>query len=518
MVFEFEEYRLDDGRRELWRDGRLVALEPQVFDLLVFLVRNGDRVVSKDDLQSAIWLGRTVSDSTMASRINAVRTAIGDTGDQQRRIRTIPRRGFRFVGEVVEESTVASPGGAMSTQQRTAATLDDKPSIAVLPFTNMSGDVEQEYFSDGISEEIITALSRLRWFFVIARNSTFVYKGRPQDVRQIGRELGVRYILEGSVRKSGQRVRVNSQLLDAATGRHIWSEHFDRELTDIFAVQDEITSSVIAAIEPKLLAAESQRAASRHVRELGAWDQVARALSHFWRLTEADSAMAIAYLRRAVDEFPDYAPAHSVRACALLISSYVGWTSPGSERDLAAALAYRAAALDDSDPWAQFGLGMVALMGRLPEDAIRHFNAALNLNPNFAPAVGFVGFTLALDGQTDDALAQFARAMRISPRDPFNSMFLAGKAVAHYLDGRYADAVQCARQALQLRPQYIGGYRILVASLAQDGQGRAASEALEILRKLSPGISVTLARLSVPYTARTVDRFVEGLRKAGMPE
>ena len=512
-MFSFDEYRLDPERRELRRDGVLVGLEPQVFDLLVYLIRNRDHVVSKDDLLMEIWSGRAISDSTMTSRINSARAAIGDSGGEQRRIRTISRKGFRFVGNVVE-ANLASADTAEPIGQK----LPDKPSIAVLPFANMSGDPEQDYFSDGMTEEISTALSRLRWLFVIARNSAFVYKGKAQDIRQIGAELGVRYILEGSVRKSGQRVRVTSQLLDASAGRHIWSDRYDRDLTDIFAVQDEITANVIGAIEPKLLAAEGQRAQSRQAHELDAWEEVARALSYFWRFTAPDSAAAIAILRRAVEKHPDYAPAHSMLACALLISSYVGWTSPGSDRDTAAALAYRALALDDSDPWGHLGLGLIALMGRLPDEAIRYFRAALELNPNFSTAAGFVGFTLALDGRCAEALTEFEKAMRASPRDPFNSIFLAGTAVAHYLEGRFGEAAKWARQAVLLRPEYVGGYRILAASLAQDGQGEAAAAAVASLQKLMPGISVTLARLSVPYTARTVERFVDGLRKAGLPE
>jgi TolB-like protein/Tfp pilus assembly protein PilF len=514
MVFEFDVCRLVEERREFWRSGKIVPVEPQVFDLLVFLLRNNARVVSKDELLAAVWSGRIVSESTMTSRINAARTAVGDTGHQQRLIRTIARKGFRFVGMV----TVSGGGATEEDHVATTVNLPDKPSIAVLPFTNMSGDLEQEYFSDGISEEIITALSRLRWFFVISRNSTFVYKGRPHDVRRVGSELGVRYVLEGSVRKSGLRLRVTSQLLDATTGNHIWSERYDCKVTEIFSMQDEITTSVVAAIEPKLLAAEGLRAAARNAKELDAWDRVARGLSHFWRFTKSDSAAAISNLRHAVANHPDYAPAHSMLACALLISSYVGWTSPGQERDLAASLACRAIALDDSDPWAHFGLGLVALMGRLPDDALRYFKSALAINPNFATAAGFVGFTLALDGQTGEALLHFERAMRISPRDPFNSLFLAGTAVAHYLDRNYGAAIQWARQAIQLRPEYIGAHRIFVASLAQDGQREAAAAALAVLQSLAPGISITLARLSVPYTARTVDRFVEGLRRAGMPE
>ena len=512
-MFSFDQYQLDPERRELRRDGQLVALEPQVFDLLVLLVENRDRVVSKDDLLEAIWSGRAISDSTMTSRINAARSAIGDSGGEQRRIRTISRKGFRFIGDVFEVAAVSE-----SAEKQDAQKLPEKPSIAVLAFTNMSGDAEQDYFSDGMTEEITTALSRLRWLFVISRNSAFVYKGRAQDVRQIGAELGVRYILEGSVRKSGERVRVTCPLLDASAGRQIWSDRYDRDLTDIFAVQDEITSSVIGAIEPKLLAAEGLRAQSRQYYELDAWEEVARALSYFWRFTAADNAAAVATLRRVVQKHPDYAPAHSMLACALLISAYAGWTSHGSERDVAASHAYRALVLDDDDPWAHLGLGLVAVMGRLTDEAIRHFRAALDLNPNFATARGFVGFTLALDGRCADALVEFEQALRASPRDPFNSMFLAGTAVAHYLDGRFGEAATWARQAVLLRPEYVGGYRILAASLAQDGQRQAAEATVGTLQRLVPGISVTLVRFSVPYTERMMGRFVEGLRRAGLPE
>ena len=229
-----------------------------MFDVLVYLIQHRDRVVSRDDLLAGVWGGRIVSESTLSSRVNAARSAIGDSGDQQQLIRTIARKGFRFVGEVQERhgpatASVAGPIPVRRDASPAAATapgspeLPDKPSIAVLPFTNMSGDPEQEYFSDGITEDIVTALSRLHWFFVIARNSTFAYKGQSIDVRQVGRDLGVRYLLEGSVRKSGQRLRITSQLLDAMTGNHIWSERYDRELTDIFALQDEITASVAAA-------------------------------------------------------------------------------------------------------------------------------------------------------------------------------------------------------------------------------------------------------------------------------
>lgn len=394
--------------------------------------------------------------------------------------------------------------------------LPDKPSIAVLPFANMSGDPEQEYFSDGITEDIITALAHIRWFFVIARNSTFVYKGHAADVKQVGRELGVRYVLEGSVRKSGRRIRVTGQLLDAMTGNHIWSERYDRELSDIFALQDEITASVVGTIEPKLIAAEGMRAETRSADDLDAWDLVARALSHFWKLTAAESIAAIGILREAVERHPAYAPAHSMLAFSLLVSAYVGWIPPGCDRELAAKVAKRAAELDEDDPWAHLALGWLAFTDRRTEDALRHFHAALDLNPNFATAAGSAGFTLALDAQSEPAISYFEQALRMSPRDPFNSFITVGMAAAHYLAGRYQEAVKFARQAVAMRPGFPGGYRILTASLAQAGQADEARSALNTLRQLQPNVSTAWIRRIVPYTPHAMELFLEGMRKAGL--
>ncbi len=529
MIYRFGNFVLDVGRRELMNGAEMVAVEPQVFDLISYLVENRDRVVSKDDLIEHVWNGRVVSESTLTSRITSARQALGDDGENQRLIRTVSRKGLRFIADVREgegPSPAAKPE-AMGLSLDTVTPVShgtllpripDKPSIAVLPFTNMSGDPEQEYFSDGITEDIITALSRLRWFFVIARNSTFVYKGQAVNVKQVGRDLGVRYVLEGSVRKSGPRVRITCQLLDGISGNHIWSERYDRELTDIFALQDEITASVTSAIEPKLLAAEGIRSEARSTEDLDAWDLVARALSHFWKLTAADSANAIAILRQAVEHYPNYAPAHSMLAFALFASGYVGWIPPGTERDFAAQLARRAAELDDSDPWAHLALGYYEFTGRNTEEAIRHFSAALDLNPNFAAAAGSIGFALALDGRSDEAIRHFEQAMRMSPRDPFNSFFFVGIAAAHYLAGRYPEAIKWAKQAVQLRPGYLGAHRILCASLAQAGHVEEAKAVLQTLRQMHPDISLAGIRQSVPYTAGPMEKFLDGMRKAGLTE
>lgn len=397
-----------------------------------------------------------------------------------------------------------------------ALALPDKPSIAVLPMVNMSGDSDQEYFADGMTEDIITELSRIRWLFVIARNSTFVYKGHAVDVKQVARDLGVRYVLEGSVRKIGNRVRITAQLIEAATGAHQWAEHYDRELLDIFAVQDEITQRVAAAIEPRLLAAEGVRAQSRTSQSLDAWDLVMRANSLFWRLTKADGEGAIAMLAGAEKRFPEYAPAHSMLAFALLVAGYIGWIPIEPELSRIAGLAARAAELDDGDPWAHLALGFHATMVRRTEEAIYEFQRSLDLNPNFAAAHGYLGFALMFDGRSDEAISHLEQAIRMSPQDPQNAIFHVGLSASNYLGGRYAEAITFARKALQQRPAYAGAYRILCASLAQAGQAGEARSLLEKLKQLQPDISLASIQKHVPYTPESMVRFVEGLRKAGL--
>jgi len=531
VLFTFDDCSIDCDRREVRRGDALVAVEPQVFDVLVYLIRHRDRVVSRDDLLAAVWDGRIVSESTLSSRINSARAAIGDSGDQQRLIRTIAREGFRFVGEVRERngSGDASTASPAPTEQQTkpgsarpvSRRLPEKPSSAVLPFTNMSGDPEQEYFSDGITEDIVTALSRLHWFFVIARNSTFAYKGQRMDVRQIGRDLGVRYLLEGSVRKSGQRLRITSQLLDAMTGNHIWSERYDRELTDIFALQDEITASVAAAIEPKLLAAEAVRSQERSSDDLDAWDLMMRALTYYWRMTSADSKIAIDMLSEAVQRYPNYGPAHSMLAFTLLVSSHVGWMLEGHDSmfrtpGAVTSLAYRAAELDDEDPWAHLALGYLAFTARQTDDAVREYRRAIDLNPNFATAYGYLGWALVFDGQSDEAIAHFQRALRMSPRDPLKAFFCSGTGVAHYYGQRYDEAVDWARNAIQQRPAFSAAHRILCASLAMAGRAEEARVAMTKLRELQPNISIEWIKQYVPYTPRAMPHFLEGMRKAGL--
>ena len=402
------------------------------------------------------------------------------------------------------------------TPERPALVLPDKPSIAVLPFQNMSGDPEQEYFADGISEDIITGLSKLRWFFVIARNSSFTYKGKAVDVKRISRELGVRYVLEGSVRKGGNRVRITSQLIDATTGNHLWAECYDGDLIDVFTLQDEITKKVVAAIEPKLLEAEGIRSHSRSSEHLGAWEMVIHANSLFWRLTKSESLAAIATLKQVVERHPEYAPAHSILAFSLLLARQFGWISMEPQVKQAEALAVRAAVLDDNDPWAHLALGLVATARRRTNEAVEEFQRALDLNPNFAAAHGYLGFALVLGGRPDESIDHCEQAIRLSPHDPQNAVFNVHLSAAYYHMGHYVEAAKFGRKAIQQRFGLPNAHRVYAASLAHAGQIEEARAELALLQELHPENSIAWVEQNIPLIPGPMAKLLEGLRKAGM--
>jgi len=432
LQFVFSNHVLDTSRQELSRSGEGVAVEPQVFDLLLYLLENRDRVVSKDDLFDHVWEGRIVSESTLTSRINAVRKAVGDTGRDQRLVRTIARKGFRFIGDVSVTLPEAKPEDAPpkpshhspdDTQQpRAALSVLDRPAIAVLPFTNMSGEAEQEYFSDGISEDIITALSKLRWFYVIARNSSFIYKGKSVHLKQVGQELGVNYVVEGSVRKDGDRVRITVQLNDVATGSHLWAERYDRGLADVFAVQDEITQAIVAAIEPQLYAAENFRSLRKAPDSMDAWDLVMRALSHYWRVTRQDNVVAQALLEKAIDIDPHYGQALGVLAGSRMFGAHMGWEPMAKAMPVAERCALAAIHADSEDPWAHFALAGVYLLNRRFEDCLAEFELTLRLNPNYAGAHDNLAYTFEFQGKVEEAKAEFQAALAIDPDNAARSV------------------------------------------------------------------------------------------------
>jgi TolB-like protein/class 3 adenylate cyclase len=696
VQYLFAGHTLDADRRELRRGPDSVAVEPQVFDLLIYLVENRDRVVSKDDLIGSVWGGRIVSDSTLTSRVNAARKAIGDSGEDQKLIRTIARKGLRFVGEVrtrsirdeavqarkiaailvadvagysrlagadedrilarlrtlrsdlidptiavhhgrvvkrtgdglvvefrsvvdavrcaieiqsdmvernagvapdkriefrvgihlgdvVEETDgdlmgdgvniaarlegICSPGrvclsGAAYEQvrdrvretfidlgekalknigrpvrayeaplERGAAaqagpevaekpprfSLPDKPAIAVLPFTNMSGEPEQEYFSDGISEDIITALSKLRWFFVIARNSSFTYKGKAVHMKQVAEELGVGYVLEGSVRKGGDRVRITAQLNEAATGSHIWAERYDRALADVFAVQDEITEAIVAAIEPQLYAAENFRAQRKPPDSMDAWDLVMRALSHYWRVTRQDNVVAQALLEKAIAIDPNYGQALGVLAASHIFCAHMGWTDKATVAQTAERAALAAIRTDGEDPWAHLALGLVHLFARRFDDSLAELELALRLNPNFSLAQGFYGLALSYCGRWEEGVSAARRALRLSPRDPLSAIYHGVAAYAEFVGCNYDEAMRLARQGIRQRADFVGAHRVLAASAGMAGLSEVAAAALQELRRAQPNVSLAWLAAEIPMRLDAErEHYLEGFRRAGL--
>ena len=514
----FRDHLLDTDRRELSREQVPVAVEPQVFDLVVHLMENRDRVVSKDELIDKIWHGRSVSESTLTSRINAARKAIGDSGANQALIRTIARKGFRFVGAVQTQRGAALPElGRVAQAPQAALALPDRPAIAVLPFTNMSGDREQDYFSDGISEDIITALSKLRWFFVVARNSSFVYKGRAVHMHEVARELGVRYVLEGSVRRSGDRLRISAQLNDVSTGSHLWAERYDRELADIFAVQDEITEAIVAAIEPQLYTAESFRAQQKPPGSLDAWDLVMRALSHYWRITREDNAAAQGLLEQATAIDPTYGKALGLLATSHIFGAHMGWADMAMTVPVAERAALAAVEADREDAWAHHGLAYTYLFRRRFDDALAEFELTLQLNPNFAMAHAFYGVTLCYAGRWRDGDAAARRALRLSPRDPLAAIYCGVAAYAQFIGRNYEGAVQMARESMRQRADFVGAHRVLTAAAGMLGDPQLAAYALRGLQRTQPGISLAWLTRELPMRrAEDREHYLQGFRRAGM--
>ena len=524
MRFLFSDHTLDTERRELRRGSEPIAVEPQVFDLLVYLVQNRDRVVSKDDLIASVWGGRIVSDSTLTSRINAARKAVGDSGGDQKLIRTIARKGLRFVGAVRTQPNGVEPAQASAPppdetheQSRPLLPLPDRPAIAVLPFINMSGDPEQEYFSDGITEDIITALSKLRWFFVIARNSSFVYKGKAVHMKQVAEELGVGYVVEGSVRKGGDRVRITAQLNDVATGSHIWAERYDRGLADVFAVQDEITEAIVAAIEPQLYAAENFHAQRKPPDSMDAWDLVMRGLSHYWRVTRQDNVVAQALLEKAINIDPNYGQALGVLAASYTFSAHMGWADMATVVPIAERAALAAIRADSEDPWAHHALGSVYLFSRRFDDSLAEFELALRLNPNFSLAQGYYGVTLSYCGRWEEGDLAARRALRLSPRDPYSAIYYGVAAYSQFIGRNYDEAMRLCREAIRQRSDFVGAHRVLTAAAGMAGQDDVAKLALQELRRAQPNISLAWISDQMPIKLDADrDHYLEGFRRAGL--
>ncbi len=397
--------------------------------------------------------------------------------------------------------------------------LPDKPSIAVLPFDNMSGDPEQEYFADGMAEDIITALSRMPWFFVIARNTTFTYKDRAVDVKQVARELGVQYVLEGSVRKGGTRLRITAQLIDAMTGNHVWAERYDREIADIFAVQDEVTEAIVGAVAPEFLWAEAKRAQRKDPGQLDAWECVMRGRAQLWKLGREEVAEARKLFERAIQLAPSGEFGMSDLAFVHFLEFYYRWSgSPEQSSNEMMRVAEKAVAVDDHDAWAHTMLGLVNTFARRWDEALPAVERAIELNPNFAPAHGVRGLVLSLVGEVDEAIESIDNADRLSPRDSFMAFWIMGRVWANFIDRRYEEAVKTAQQAIRLAPTNPTYRRQLAASYAMMDRIDEAQAAIQEYLRLEPNHTVADSRKVPTKIPEHLERFLDGLRKAGLPE
>jgi len=518
VLFRFSDCVLDTDRRELKRGAQSISLGPQVFDLLVYLLQNRDQVVSKDNLFSAIWQGRTISESTLTSHINAVRKAIGDTGESQNLIRTVARKGFRFVAPVTEGAPVALP---ISLKQD-AVGLPDRASIAVIPFEMMGGRLDDTHVADGFVEDIITELSRFNELLVIARNSSFQYRGRPVDVQQVGRDLGVRYVLEGSIRRDHDRLRITAQLVDTATRAHRWAERYDRKVDDLFAVQDEIARVIAAVLSLQISRAEADRTLLKPPATWEAHDYFLRGnealLKFLSRFTVPDLDDARALLQRSIDIDPHYA-----RPYALLASSHIGAYVTGvndeylSQATLQRAfeLARTAVQLEPNLPLAHAHLADAHLFRREYDEALAAWNRVFDLNPNFTDFR--YGQALNFAGRSEEGVAALKRYMRLDPFAPPAALIHLG--AAHLAQKQYAEALVPLRDAVTRAPQMPRARMLLAATYALMGRTDDAREQIAELLRINPHFTVG-SQLVQPRFFRdpqTMTHVLQGLLQAGLP-
>jgi len=537
----FGDYILDRERRELRRGSEQIALEPQVFDVLTHLVQNRDRVVTKDDLIASVWEGRIVSDSTLTSRINAARRAVGDRGDRQAIIKTYARKGFRFVGDVriggygdgssgpAEQGEIA-PAAALSQADVSVADEDrrpgaakwgGRPSVAVLPFSNLSGDPEQEYFSDGITEDIITALSRHRSLAVITRNGNFASKGAGGDLRQAGLTLGAEYLVEGSVRKAGERVRITTQLVETEGGRQLWAERYDRDLQNLFALQDEITTTIAARIEPEVGLAERLRVERKAVPALHAWDFFRLGTKHFYKSTPADNLEAQRLFRRAIELDPNLAEAYGYLSYAVVLSMVYFDAEPNEERLAdAVAIGRKGVELDDQDGLIRFMYGRALLATKAYGDALAELETAVELNPCLAVGYCGLGDSLAYEGRITEAIPYFQKAIELSPYDPLRWAFYSYRALAHIFAQDFELASDWAQKATRVPNAHYWAFAHRVSALGHLDRPEDLHAATNELLQRKPDFSCSFAlkRLFYVKSPDQLELYIEGLRRAGIPE
>jgi TolB-like protein/tetratricopeptide (TPR) repeat protein len=511
MAYRFEDYSLDTDRRELRREGKLVAVAGQVFDVLEYLVRNNDRIVTKDDLIAGVWNGRIVSDSTLSSRITMVRHAVGDDGKQQRLVRTVSRRGFRFVGHV-QSGQPQSP---------TALFLSARPSLAILPFANRTHDSEQDDFVSGLVEDITTALAQFHWLSVIARESSLVDQGFAVDIKQTSQELGAHYVLEGSLRKSGSQLRVTARLIDTTTRTHLWASRFDDLRADILSLQDHIATSVVAAVWPKLEQAAIDRAAHRPDEINDAMNCYMRGMGNVYRWSKGGISDALGLFRKAIQIDPEFAPAYGMAAYCYIQRKSYGWIGDRAQETAECErLSRQAAELARGDALAlSKAAHAISSVPRDVDSGAVFIDQALQSDPNFAGAWYVSGWIRVFLGRPDVAIEHLEHAIRLSPFDPLLFKMRAGVAYAHFFAGRYDEAAVAAVKALHARPKYLTAVRAAAASHALAGRIGEARMLISQMREMDPALRVSgLSDLIPLYRSEDLDRWSTALRGAGLPD
>ncbi len=521
MRFVFGEWELDTGLYELRQNGRPQKVEPQVYDLLRFLVSNSDRVVGKDEIVEEIWGGRIVTESTISTCLKAARQAVGDDGRAQRLIKTVHGRGFRFIGDVSVTGDPTSHTGtagnpapdiAAQTDERPTRPTADKPVLAVLPFDNLSADVD-EYFADGLTEDIITNLSRFRDLLVIARTSSFQFKGRAIDMIDAGRELGAGYIVEGSVRRAGGRVRITAQLIDAATGLHLWAEAYDRDMEDIFAVQDEVTRTIAATLGVKVQDAALQRALTKSPAELDAYDCVLRARRYTSMLSAEMHAEARDLLEKAIELDPTNADAQALLANVYL-AEYRFDTNPRSDPvGRALTVAQTATRLDPQSAYARCWLAIVHFFRGENDMFEAEANRALNLNPNDPETLADIGHYLAFMGEFERGIELSKRAQQLNPLHPGWYYFSFAR---YHFDQREYEKTIADVQRISM-PHFYWTHLLNTAALGQLERPDAPA-ALERLFDVKPDFSAQTELQKWNAAPHDLEHLVEGLRKAGLSE
>ncbi|MEO8132436.1 MAG: winged helix-turn-helix domain-containing tetratricopeptide repeat protein [Betaproteobacteria bacterium] len=531
-VYVFADFTLDLARGILRNPDRQIELRPKAFNLLAYFLENAGRVIPKDELLEALWPDVIVTDGSLNQCVGEIRRALGDQAATL--LRTVPRRGYIFAEGGVDDVNGKPPAGDVPPQvatQRpasppasTAAHESNRPgppSVAVLPFTNMGGDAEQEYFADGVVEEITTALGHFRRIFVIARNSAFTYRGPPVDVRTVGRELGVRYLVEGSVRRAGDKLRITAQLIEAETGLQLWAERLDGVVDDVFRFQDRVTNSVIGAIAPRLLTAEVERARGRRHDRMDAYDLYLRALPAVREMTREGNELALDLVDRALELDPNYVVMAALGGWAYTLRVAHNWrVDPDAERRKGLSLARLAIAKGQDDAEALSMAGYtIGFLGEELHDGLNAVERAIDLNPNDAFAFSNRGWLKAYLGQAADSIASFHEAMRLSPRDPTLFRTQAGLSFAHLMNQDFDNAVVAGRRAVEGNPNFVPAHRALAAALALAGQHKEARKAVARLLQLVPDLTVqSFARESLLRHSGNVEVILTGLRGAGLPE